>query len=86
LKTLHNTMRKGIPSRSKYLALILGLGFSLLAGSQAGAKGTDATGEVDYFTNNGFSNTVGTMQHPAGEYYKGVCLPGATRGPLRGRL
>jgi hypothetical protein len=74
-------MRKGIPSRSKYMALILGLGFSLLAGSQAGAKGTDATGEVDYFTNNGFSNTVGTMQHPAGEYYKGVTYV-AYQGPL----
>jgi hypothetical protein len=36
---------------------------------------------VDYFTDNGFSNTVGTMQHPAGEYYKGVTYV-CFQGPL----
>jgi len=29
---------------------------------------------VDYFTDNGFSAAVKTMQHPAGEYYKGVTI------------
>lgn len=28
--------------------------------------------DVEYFTDSGFSGTIKTMQHPAGEYYKGV--------------
>jgi len=38
-------------------------------------------GVVDYFTDNGLSNTVKTMQHPAGEYYKGVTYV-SYQGPL----
>jgi len=57
--------------------LIIGL----LACSQVGAQAAEATAEVDYFTNNAYSNTVGTMQHPAGEYYDGVTYV-AYQGPL----
>ena len=35
---------------------------------------------VDYFTNNGWSAAVKTMQHPAGEYYKGITYV-AFQGP-----
>ena len=47
----------------------------LSCGARAGAD------KVDYFTNNGFSNTVSTMQHPSGEYYEGVTYV-AYQGPL----
>jgi len=64
--------------KSKLLALII----VLLAWSQVGAQvATEETVEVDYFTDNGYSNTVGTMQHPAGEHYKGVTYV-AYQGPL----
>ena len=64
--------------KSKLLALSTGL----LACSQVSAQATtEEIVEVDYFTNNGFSNTVGTMQHPAGEHYKGVTYV-AYQGPL----
>ncbi len=36
---------------------------------------------VDYFTDNGFSNAVATIQHPVGEYYKGVTYV-TYQGPL----
>jgi hypothetical protein len=35
---------------------------------------------VDYFTDNGLSSAVKTMQHPAGEYYKGITYV-AYQGP-----
>jgi hypothetical protein len=58
------------------------LAFILLACPQVNAQAiTEASGEVDYFTDSGFSNTVGTMQHPAGEYYEGVTYV-AYQGPL----
>ena len=70
------------PRRLKLPALITGLGITLLACSQVSAQATtEASGEVDYFTDNGFSNTIGTMQHPAGEHYKGVTYV-AYQGPL----
>jgi hypothetical protein len=62
---------------AKFLALICASGLAL----QAGASETDTTGEVDFFTNNGYSNTVKTMQHPPGEYYKGVTYV-AYQGPM----
>tara|TARA_B100000809_G_scaffold54621_1_gene50291 strand:+ start:30357 stop:31796 length:1440 start_codon:yes stop_codon:yes gene_type:complete len=39
------------------------------------------TSLVDHFTDKGYSNAVGTTQHPAGEYYKGVTYV-AYQGPL----
>ncbi len=36
---------------------------------------------VDYFTDNGYGSPVKTMQHPSGEYYKGVTYV-AYQGPL----
>ncbi|NIP16728.1 MAG: hypothetical protein GWM87_00115, partial [Xanthomonadales bacterium] len=36
---------------------------------------------MDYFADNGYSNTVSTMQHPAGEHYEGVTYV-AYQGPL----
>jgi len=51
---------------------------ALWVGTQAQAA--DA-GKVDYFTNNGFSGTVGTMQHPSGEYFEGVTYV-SYQGPL----
>jgi hypothetical protein len=58
--------------------VIIVLGIAVLACSQATAE----TGpHVDYFTNNGYSNTISTMQHPAGEHYKGVTYV-AYQGPL----
>ena len=36
---------------------------------------------VDYFADNAYSNAVATVQHPAGEYYKGVTYV-AYQGPL----
>ncbi len=66
----------------KRAAFITGLGLALLACTQVNAQATtEATGVVDYFTDNGYSNTVGTMQHPAGEHYKGVTYV-AYQGPL----
>ena len=59
-----------------------GLGVALLACFPLHTRAaTDVAGEVDYFTNNGYSNTVGTMQHPAGEHYKGITYV-AYQGPL----
>ncbi len=39
-----------------------------------------AAEKVDYFTDNGYGNTVSTMQHPAAEYFKGVTYV-AYQGP-----
>lgn len=39
------------------------------------------TDEVDYFTDNGFGNVFGALQHSAGEHYKGVTYV-AYQGPL----
>ena len=50
----------------------------LLASSLATAE-TET--QVDYFTDNAFSNTISTMQHPAGEHCKGVTYL-AYQGPL----
>lgn len=36
---------------------------------------------LDYFTDNGLSNAVATIQHPAGQYYKGATYA-AYQGPL----
>ena len=77
---------ENVPHNLKYPALIIGLVTALLACSQVSAQlstqATTATDpEVDYFADNGYSNTVGTMQHPAGEYYKGVTYV-AYQGPL----
>jgi hypothetical protein len=44
-----------------------------------GQNSQDAT-MVDYFTDNGLSSAVKTMQHPAGEYFKGVTYV-AYQGP-----
>ena len=57
---------------------VIGLCVAALAWSQVTAE-TDT--EVDYFTDNAFSNTISTMQHPAGEHYKGVTYI-AYQGPL----
>jgi hypothetical protein len=46
-----------------------------------GAQAADGSDKVDYFTNNAYSNTVGTMQHPSGEYFEGVTYI-AYQGPL----
>ena len=82
LKTMNNRTQKNAPLKSGHLALIIGLGAALLACSQVSAQATtETTSEVDYFTDNGFSNTIGTMQHPAGEHYKGVTYV-AYQGPL----
>ena len=43
-------------------------------------QSTQKSEMVDYFTNNGLSSSVKTMQHPAGEYYKGVTYV-AYQGP-----
>jgi len=62
--------------------MIAGLFVALLTCAQVNAKeNTAAQGEVDYFTDNAFSNAVATVQHPAGEYYKGVTYV-AYQGPL----
>lgn len=45
------------------------------------AQATTATSTVNYFANNGFSNTVATLQHPSGEYHNGVTYV-AYQGPL----
>jgi hypothetical protein len=57
---------------------LAGLSVVLLACSQALAE---TRTQVDYFTDNAFSNTISTMQHPAGEHYKGVTYL-AYQGPL----
>ncbi len=57
---------------------IIGLTIAVLACSKVTAE-TDI--QVDYFTDNAFSNTISTMQHPAGEHYKGVTYI-AYQGPL----
>ncbi len=44
-------------------------------------SGEDEDLKVDYFTNNAYSNTIGTMQHPSGEYFEGVTYI-AYQGPL----
>jgi len=41
----------------------------------------DKSQEVAYFANNAYSNTIGTMQHPSGEYFEGVTYV-AYQGPL----
>ena len=66
----------------KRLAWVTGLGVTLFACSQVSAQAETGTSDtVDYFTNNGFSGAVKTMQHPSGEYYKGVTYV-AYQGPL----
>ena len=52
-----------------------------LACFQVSAQAAEASVEVDYFTNNAYSNTVGTMQHPSGEHFEGVTYV-AYQGPL----
>ncbi len=70
-------MHKHIHRTLKHLAI----GLALLASFQLSAQaGSDTSDTVDYFTNNGFSNTVGTMQHPSGEYFEGVTYV-AYQGP-----
>jgi hypothetical protein len=59
-------------------ATIIRLAIAVLACSQVMAE-TDT--QVEYFTDNAFSNTISTMQHPAGEHYKGVTYI-AYQGPL----
>jgi len=82
LKSMYKRTQKSIPHKSGRLALIVGLGLALLACFKVSAEvASETSDEVDYFTNNGYSNTVGTMQHPAGEYYKGVTYV-AYQGPL----
>jgi len=79
---MHKTTQKNAPCNIRHLTLIAGLGIALLACSQSSAQVTTETvDKVDYFTDNGFSNTISTMQHPAGEYYKGVTYI-AYQGPL----
>jgi len=61
------------------LALLI-LFNTLLVLGQSQQKGV----MVDYFSNNGLSAAVKTMQHPAGEYYKGVtyvCYQGPLEDP-----
>ncbi len=73
-------MQTNADRKSRCLALVSGL--ALLASFQLSAQAEPGISDtVDYFTNNGFSNTVSTMQHPAGEYYKGVTYV-AYQGPL----
>ena len=73
-------MQTNIHRKLRHLAVVSGL--ALLASFQLSAKEVTDTGDtVDYFTNNGYSNTVGTMQHPSGEYYEGVTYVGY-QGPL----
>jgi len=74
-------MQGNAPGKSGYRASIAGLVFALLAWTQLSAQSTEATAEIDYFTNNAYSNTVGTMQHPSGEYIEGVTYI-AYQGPL----
>ena len=74
-------MQKNTHHKLRHLAMVSGLGLALLACSQESAQVvTGISDTVDYFTDNGYSNTVGTMQHPAGEYYKGVTYV-AYQGP-----
>ena len=73
-------MQTNIHRKLRHLAVVSGL--ALLASFQLIAKEvTDRGDTVDYFTNKGYSNTVGTMQHPSGEYYEGVTYVGY-QGPL----
>lgn len=79
---MNNRTQKNASPKSGHLALIIRLGAALLACSQVSAQvTTETTVEVDYFTDSGFSNTIKTMQHPAGEHYKGVTYV-AYQGPL----
>ena len=73
-------MQTNIHRKLRQLAMVSGL--ALLASFQSGAQAETGTSDaVDYFTNKGFSNTVGTMQHPSGEYFEGVTYV-AYQGPL----
>jgi hypothetical protein len=82
LKSVHKRTRKNAVHKLKHPASMAGLVIALLFSSQVIAQtGTVTSGSVDYFTDNGNSNTVGTMQHPSGEYYKGVTYV-AYQGPL----
>lgn len=77
-----NGVLKNGPQKCRSVAMIIGLCITFLMCSQVIAEEfTETNDEVDYFTNNGFSGAVKTMQHPAGEYYKGVTYV-AYQGPL----
>ncbi|HDY69090.1 MAG TPA: hypothetical protein ENH85_15030 [Candidatus Scalindua sp.] len=58
---------------------IIGL-FVLFAAMQVVGQSGQKPDMVDYFTNNGLSGAVKTVQHPSGEYYKGVTYV-AYQGP-----
>ncbi|MBB4081025.1 hypothetical protein GGR28_003666 [Lewinella aquimaris] len=50
----------------------------------ANLSGQEVSDTVDYFADNGLSNTVKTMQHPAGEHHDGityVCYQGPLEDP-----
>jgi len=50
-------------------ALLIGFGIVLAMSAQAAQR---TSGMVNYFADNGFGAPVKTMQHPSGEFYRGV--------------
>ncbi len=75
---MYKRTHENTPHKLKHAALAGVFCFTFLNSSHAAKK---SSSEVDYFANNGLSNAVRTMQHPAGEYYKGITYV-AYQGPL----
>lgn len=64
-----------------YFAVAATMLLASYSNNQVKADDTRPHDEVDYFADNAFSNTISTMQHPAGEHYKGVTYV-SYQGPL----